>query len=502
MSDGLGINDDRPDRLDRLDQLDRPGEECGVFGAIACERAPLLTYYGLFALQHRGQESAGIAYVGRRGLRCVKGMGLVGEVFRQAEVALWRSSAAIGHVRYPTFGSSNYANAQPLTAEGRHGALAIAHNGELVNAPSLRGSLETAGAHLETDSDSEVMAQLVAGSAAADPADALREVLQTVSGGFAVVMLTEDALYAARDPHGIRPLSLGRLAGGWIVASETCAFDAVGAEFVRDVAPGEMLTITAADGVAATRFAPAGRPALCSFEYIYFARPDSELQGKNVHMVRKELGRRLAREFPVAADLVIGVPDSSISAAIGYAEAAGLPYEIGLVKNRYVGRTFIQPSQESREAAVRLKLNPLRKVVEGQRVVLIDDSIVRGTTSRYIVKLLRWAGAKQVHLRITSPPYRCPCYYGIDTSSATELIAASHDVAGICAAIEADSLAYQTVESLTESLGYTPRELCLACFTGDYVVPVPGQGTATEPLDRGASIACRPIAKVGDADEA
>lgn len=464
-------------------------EECGIFGAFAVDHAPVLAYYGLYALQHRGQESAGIAYVTERGVESLKGMGLVGEVFDMAEVSSWRSAAAIGHVRYPTFGSSNYANAQPLVVQIRQGPLALGHNGQLVNAVALRLALEEEGAIFQTDSDSEVIAHLIARAKAKDMRAAFAEALPRLSGSYALVALTNAALFGARDPNGIRPLSLGRLNGGWLLASETCAFDACGAEFVRDIEPGEMVTITADGGLESYRFAPAGQPALCSFEYIYFARPDSDIQGKNVHMVRKELGRRLARDFPVDADIVVGVPDSSTSAAIGYAEEAGLPNEIGLIKNRYIARTFIQPTQAGREFAVRLKLNPLRRVVDGQRVVLVDDSIVRGTTSKHIVRLLRGAGAREVHLRITSPPYRCPCYYGIDTSSSAELIAASHDVEAICRAVGADSLAYQTVEGLEAALGYEPDQTCLACFLGNYVVAAPGRGPRLPALDQRRSVA-------------
>jgi len=466
-------------------------EECGVFGIWGCPSAPMRTYFGLFALQHRGQESAGIAFPGGKGLHCLKGMGLVGDVFDRADVGSWTATSAIGHVRYPTFGSSNYANAQPLVIEGKLGSIAVAHNGEIVNVPELRAQLERQGAVFATQSDSEVIAQLTAWSGETTMAAALSAALRAVRGGFALVALTRDAIFAARDPNGIRPLSIGKIGDCWVAASESCAFDAVGAEFVRDVEPGELVVFDAS-GLTSIRFAPAGRPALCSFEYIYFARPDSDIQGLNVHLVRKQLGRRLAKDYPVEADIVTGVPDSSISAAMGYAEESGIPYEIGLIKNRYVGRTFIQPTQEGRDLAVKLKLNPLRRVVEGKRVVLIDDSIVRGTTSRYIVKLLRDAGATEVHLRITSPPYRCPCYYGIDTSNSAELIAASHDVASICATVGADSLAYITMDGLTESLGYNSQSLCLACFAGDYVVPVPGQPKEMAPLTPETSIAHLP----------
>jgi len=469
-------------------------EECGVFGVYGHPKAALLTYFGLFALQHRGQESAGIAVAGGGQLTCRKSMGLVGEIFTRPEVEGWQGPAAIGHVRYPTFGSSNLNNAQPLVVRARTGTIALAHNGELVNAPGLRAELESQGAVFQTGSDSEVVAHLAAQSGHEKLEDALLDALRRASGGYALAVLSEDALYAARDPNGIRPLSIGRLGDAWLVASESCAFDSVGATMVRDVHPGELVRIGPGDeGFRSFQVSPAGRPALCSFEYIYFARPDSDVQGRNVHLVRKELGRRLARDYPVDADLVIGVPDSSVSAAIGYAEEAGLPNEIGLVKNRYIGRTFIQPTQEGREAAVQVKLNPLKQVVDGQRVVLVDDSIVRGTTSRHIVRLLRQAGAREVHLRITSPPYRCPCFYGIDTSTSAELIASNKDVPAIRKAVGADSLAYQTIEGLTESLGYRPDEVCLACFCGDYPVRVPGQ-EPRRPLTRQQSWAARPPA--------
>jgi amidophosphoribosyltransferase len=470
-------------------------EECGVFGVVGHPQAALLSYFGLFALQHRGQESAGIAVADSGEIVCLKDMGLVGEVFSRDEVVAWDGSAAIGHVRYPTYGSSNLSNAQPLVVRARQRQLALAHNGEITNATQLRAELEAKGAVFQTGSDSEVVAHLVAQSRHDRLEDALLEALRRVQGGYALVILSEDALYAVRDPHGIRPLSLGRLGDAWIVASESCAFDSIGACTVRDVKPGEMLrmgsttsrrtgTADADADLQSFEVAPPGRPALCSFEYIYFARPDSDIQGRNVHMVRKQLGRKLARDYPVEADLVTGVPDSSVSAAIGYAEEAGLPNEIGLIKNRYVGRTFIQPTQEGREFAVRLKLNPLRQVIDGRRVVLVDDSIVRGTTSRYIVRLLRQAGAREVHLRITSPPYACPCFYGIDTSSSSELIASSKDVAAIREVVGADSLGYQTVQGLTDAIGLPADQLCLACFYGDYPVAVSGAPQIRRPLAR------------------
>ncbi|MDI6894419.1 MAG: amidophosphoribosyltransferase [Bacillota bacterium] len=447
-------------------------EECGVFGIWGHPQAVELTHVALFALQHRGQESAGIASVRDRHLRLHKGMGLVSEVFGEAVLRDMAGEAAVGHVRYSTFGSSDPVNAQPLVIRYHRGMLGLAHNGNLVNAPQLRDELEAQGSIFQTTLDTEVIAHLIARRPSRELAEAVAGSLAEVKGGYALLFLSPGALIGVRDSNGIRPLCLGKLDGAWCLASETCAFDAVGAEFVREVEPGEMVAVTPG-GMVSRHVTPAGRPALCVFEYIYFARPDSDLDGLNVHSVRKQLGRVLARVRPVPADLVTGVPDSSVSAATGYAEEAGIAYEVGLVKNRYIGRTFIEPRQEGRARAVRLKLNPLRRVVEGKRVILVDDSIVRGTTSRYIVGLLREAGAREVHLRISSPPYRFPCYYGIDTSAHGELVAVNRGVEEIRSLVEADSLAYLPVEGLAEALGRPLDRYCLACFTGDYVVPVP-----------------------------
>jgi len=476
-------------------------EACGIYGVWGHPDAARLTYYGLFALQHRGQESAGI--VASDGERIVfhKGMGLVSEVFDDERVATLPGSIAIGHVRYSTSGSSHLDNAQPIVVRYRGGWLALAHNGNLVNALALRVRLEDDGSIFQTTVDTEVIAHLIArsrhgaegqgaacvagwGSAIASGhcatlEEALPAALNETRGGYALVVMNETTLLAARDPNGFRPLSLGRFPeGGWVVASETCAFDATGAEFVRDVRPGEILAIDR-DGLRSVQATLAGKPSLCAFEYIYLARPDSNFEGRNVHAVRKDLGRRLALDHPVEADVVTGVPDSSLSAASGYAERAGIPYEMGFVKNRYIGRTFIQPSTSARAFGVQVKLNPLRKVLEGKRVGLIDDSIVRGTTSRRIVSLLRQAGATEVHLRIASPPYSHPCYYGIDTSFESELIAATRSVEEIREAVGADSLAYLSSEALHETITGLPdwpvaERLCLACFTGKYEVPVDG----------------------------
>ncbi len=448
-------------------------DECGVFGIFGHPDAARLTYFGLYALQHRGQESAGIA-VARDG-RCDvhKGMGLVSEALDPRRIAEMAGDRAVGHVRYSTTGSSSLVNAQPLVVSFRQGEVALAHNGNLVNAAALREAFEQDGSIFQTTSDTEVIAHLMARSGHRELEDSLVYALREVKGAFALVLLTPHKLVAARDPLGIRPLSLGRLGAAYVAASETCALDAVGADFWRDVEPGEIFIVDER-GPRSIRFAPNGRRALCVFEFIYLARPDSDLAGANVHLVRKELGRLLARDHPAPADLVIGVPDSSISAASGFAEEAGIPYEIGLIKNRYVGRTFIQPTQQSRATGVRLKFNPVREVVRGKRVVLVDDSIVRGTTLRYLVSLVREAGAREVHVRISSPPYVNPCYYGIDTSSRGELVAASRTVDEVRAYIGADSLAYLSLERLASAIGRAVDEFCAACFTGQYPVPPEG----------------------------
>ncbi|MGE5561241.1 MAG: amidophosphoribosyltransferase [Chloroflexota bacterium] len=446
-------------------------EECGVFGVYGQPGAAMLTYYGLFALQHRGQESAGIVASDGKEIVAHKGLGLLTEVFADPkQLAAWTGHLAIGHVRYSTTGSTSLANAQPLLVRYHGGSLALAHNGNLVNASELRAQLEAQGSIFQTTADSEVIAHLIARQGDVPLETAVIRALAQVRGAYAFIFLTEDKLIAARDPNGIRPLSLGRLGDAYVVASETCAFDIIGAETLSDIAPGEMIVIDK-DGLHSQQALPQGRPALCVFEYIYFSRPDSVLHGVNVHSARKALGRELAREFPAAGDLVTGVPDSSLSAASGYAEASGIPYEMGLVKNRYVGRTFIQPSQAERSFNVKVKLNALRKVVEGKRVVLVDDSIVRGTTTQHIIRSLREAGAREVHVRISSPPYRHSCYFGVDTSAGTDLIAARLTVEEIRQQVGADSLAYLSVEGLARACGL-PGRLCLACFDGDYPVDV------------------------------
>ncbi|MCR4398709.1 MAG: amidophosphoribosyltransferase, partial [Firmicutes bacterium] len=408
---------------------------------------------------------------------------LVSEVFNEGVLSGLPGDSAVGHVRYSTTGATLPVNAQPILVRCRGSSIALCHNGNLVNAPELRRRLEQTGSIFQTGLDTEVIAHLVARSPEPSFEDAVVGALTQVRGGYALLFLAADKVIGVRDPNGIRPLSIGRLADGgrepgWVLASESCAFDSVGAEMVRDVEPGEMVILDR-NGLRSRRVLPEGQRALCVFEYIYFARPDSDMEGLNVHSVRKNLGRLLARHYPVDADVVIGVPDSSISAATGYAEEAGIPYEIGLVKNRYVGRTFIQPAQRIRDEGVKLKLNPLRKIVSGNRVVLVDDSIVRGTTSRHIVKLLRGAGAKEVHLRISSPPYRYPCYFGIDTSTTSELVAASRSEQEVERMVGADSLRYLSLSALLEGVGggrCGPARHCTACFTGEYPVRVDGAG--------------------------
>jgi amidophosphoribosyltransferase len=452
-------------------------EECGVFGVWNHPDAARLANYALYALQHRGQESAGIAVVDGATMRHHRGMGLVSEAFAQADLAALTGRAAIGHVRYSTTGSSTLANAQPLIFAFRQGNLALAHNGNLVNATQIRDQLDEEGSIFQSTSDTEVVAHLIARGGHHDFVANVRASIKSIEGGYALVLLTNDCLVALRDSNGLRPLAIGQLDGVHVVASESCAFDAIGATFVRDVEPGEMVVIDD-HGLRSEQFATAKRKALCAFEYIYFARPDSDLDGINVHLARKRLGRALARAYPVEADVVTGVPDSSISAAIGFAEEAGIPYEIGLVKNRYVGRTFIQPTQEQRQQGVRLKLNAVRKVVEGKRVVIVDDSIVRGTTSARLINLVRAAGASEAHMRISSPPVTHPCYYGIDTSDRTKLIAANQSVAEIQKRIGADSLAYLTEEQMLEAFGMgdiTSHPFCNACFTGRYPTRLPAE---------------------------
>ena len=454
---------------------DKLNEECGVFGIYDHPQAPQLTYLGLHALQHRGQESAGMCSSDGEKWYKHRGMGLVSEAFGQGDLEKFRGHLAIGHTRYTTTGASKLENAQPLFFRYAHGSMAVAHNGNLVNAAKLRKELEQQGSIFQTTSDTEVIAHLIARAKSKDLPGAVREALQQIKGAYALLVMNERQLIIALDPNGLRPLSLGRLGDAVCVASETCAFDMIGASYWREVQPGELIVIDE-HGITSSLFAEKTERAICTFEYIYFARPDSDIDGINVHMARKRLGKQLALEAPAAADVVTGVPDSSISAAIGFAEASGIPYELGLIKNRYVGRTFIQPTQELRERGVYLKLSAVRKVVEGKRVVMIDDSIVRGTTSSRIVKMLREAGATEVHVRISSPPVMHPCFYGIDTSTREELIAATKPVEEIRRFFGADSLSFLSLEGMLQAIGRTDTAAncghCLACFTGKYPTEV------------------------------
>jgi amidophosphoribosyltransferase len=456
---------------------DRQTEECGVFGAfVPGENDPLrssigrLSYYGLYSLQHRGQESAGLVVCDGDSFTHHRGMGLVAEVFSDTLLDGLNGHAAIGHVRYSTAGSSSIANAQPLLAESRLGKIAIAHNGNLVNAPVIRELLEDAGVMFQTSSDSEVILNLIARGARRGINRALTDAMRAIQGAFSLVVLTGDALVAVRDPKGIRPLVLGELGDASIVASETCSLDAVGATYVRDVHPGEILIISD-DGIESIMQNEQTENRVCSFEFVYFSRPDSQVDGVSVYASRMEAGRILFEESPVDADVVSGVPDSGVVAAHGFAEAAGVPYAMTLIKNKYVGRSFIAPTQELRERAVSVKLNVLRANVTGKRVVLIDDSIVRGTTMRRLVRMLRSAGALEVHIRIASPPVRYPCYFGMDYPSREEL-AGRRSVDEVCAEIGADTLAYLSLAGLHRSLGGSGH-FCTGCLTGVYPVAAP-----------------------------
>ncbi|EDL63757.1 amidophosphoribosyltransferase [Bacillus sp. SG-1] len=446
-------------------------EECGVFGIWGSSNAAQLTYYGLHSLQHRGQEGAGIVVTDGEKLTGVKGEGLVTEVFQQGAIEGLNGKAAIGHVRYATAGGGGYENVQPLLFHSGNGSLALAHNGNLVNANALKHQLESQGSIFQTSSDTEVLAHLIKRSGFPTLKDRVKNALTMLKGAYAFVIMTETEMLVALDPNGLRPLSLGRIGDSYCVASETCAFDITGAEFIRDVEPGELLIIND-EGISSERFTISCGTSVCTMEYVYFSRPDSNIHGINVHSARKRMGMQLAKEAPIEADVVTGVPDSSISSAIGYAEASGIPYEMGLIKNRYVGRTFIQPSQSLREQGVKMKLSPVRGVVEGKRVVMVDDSIVRGTTSRRIVTMLKEAGATEVHVVISSPPIKNPCYYGIDTSTHEELIASTRSVEEIREIIGADSLTFLSTEGMVEAVGRNDlsenRGHCLACFTGKY----------------------------------
>ena len=452
--------------------FDKLKEECGVFGILGHPEASHMTYLGLYALQHRGQESAGIAASDGERVKISRAMGYVADIFDSRQLAELPGSLAIGHVRYSTAGDSALANAQPILIECGHGQIALCHNGNLVNAKELREDLVRDGSIFQSTSDTEVILHLYAKSKAHTIEERIIESVAQAKGAFSLVMLTRDRLVAVRDPHGFRPLALGRLEGAWVVCSETCAMDLIGATYERDVEPGEVLIISA-DSVRSVKPFPPARLAHCIFEHVYFARPDSYVFGKSVNEVRTELGRVLARERPVQADVVVPVPDSGVCAAMGFAEESGVPLRMGLIRNHYVGRTFIEPQSSIRHFGVRVKLNPVRSILDGQRVVLVDDSIVRGTTSRKIVRMVRAAGAKEVHVRISCPPTISPCFYGVDTPRKSELIAATHTLEEIRAFIEADSVAYLTVEGLLSAVGSQGGSYCTSCYTGVYPVDFP-----------------------------
>ncbi|MCH8162150.1 MAG: amidophosphoribosyltransferase [Chloroflexi bacterium] len=449
-------------------------ESCGVFGVFTPhEDVARIAFYGLYALQHRGQESAGIASANDRRLYVKTGMGLVSQVFDEDDLSALPGHMAIGHNRYSTTGSSGLENAQPCLIGVADNTLALGHNGNIVNAEVLRSDLEEQGIEFSTGTDSEVIAQTLA-TAPGTWEERWSHMMRRLIGAYSLVVLTTEELMAARDPMGNRPLCLGKLDGGWVVASETCALDHIGATFVRELEPGEVIRITE-DGVESFQAAEP-KSAFCIFEYVYFARPDSVIGGKLIYPVRMKLGAQLAREHPVDADIVIGVPDSATAAAVGYSQESGIPFVEGLVKNRYVGRTFIEPDQRIREMGVQLKYNPLPELLEGRRVVLVDDSIVRATTTPPVVAMLRKAGAKEVHMRITFPPITSPCFFGIDFGTRWELIAGRlNEVEEIRQHIDADSLGYISVDGLIEAVGEPKDKSCLACFTGDYPVPVPLQ---------------------------
>lgn len=448
-----------------------------MFGIWGHDKAAEITYYGLHAQQHRGQEGAGVAVSDGQTLKLHRDLGLVNDVFKRASFSELSGRAAIGHIRYSTQGYKELESVQPLLFRSQTESIAIAHNGNIMNAYQLRGELEAEGSILQTASDTEVLAHLMKRSGKEVTEETIAEALHQLTGAYTYLILKEDKMFVALDPHGIRPLSIGKLGDAYVVASETCAFDIIGATFEREVLPGELITISD-QGIQSTRFAMREQRKICAMEYVYLSRPDSDLNHVNVHASRKRMGIELAKESPVEADVVTGVPDSSISAAIGYAEQTGIPYEMGIIKNRYVGRTFIQPSQELREQGVKMKLSPVRGIVDGKRVVMIDDSIVRGTTSKRIVRMLKDAGAKEVHVRIASPQIENPCYYGIDMSTRKELIAANNSVEEICDMIGADSVAYLSAEGLEKTIikdKTIHQGICNACMTGDYPVTESGQ---------------------------
>jgi len=469
----------RPDGLlnhNVLGEDKGPQDACGVFGVWAPgEEVAKLTFYGLYALQHRGTESAGIATSDGSRILVYKDMGLVSQVFTESDLATLPGDLAIGHCRYSTTGSSTWVNAQPTLRPTKYGTLALAHNGNLTNTGDLAELVQklepSNGRERGATTDTEIMTALISLQNEKIVEASAMSVLPQLEGAFSLVFMVEHTLYAARDRHGVRPLVLGKLENGWVVASESAALDIVGAAFVREIEPGEFVAIDAT-GVRSERWAPA-EPKGCLFEYVYLARPDTTIAGQGIHATRVRIGERLAKEAPVEADLVIPVPESGTPAAIGYAKGSGIPFGMGLVKNSYVGRTFIQPSQTIRQLGIRLKLNPLREIIEGKRIVVVDDSIVRGNTQRAIVRMLREAGAREIHVRISSPPVKWPCFYGIDFATRAELVASGLEVEEIRRSIGADSLGYVSLEGLIESTQVEENKLCGACFTGQYPIRIP-----------------------------
>lgn len=456
--------------------FDKLHEECGVFGIFGHPEAANLSYLGLYALQHRGQESCGIVASDGYRLSTHLGMGLVSDVFKKDGIfAALPGHASIGHVRYSTAGGNDLKNCQPIVVDYSRGSIAVAHNGNLVNAQELRNKLERSGSIFSTTADTETIIHLIARAQSDSLVDRICESLHQVKGAYSLVFLTETRMVAVRDPNGFRPLSLGKLDGAYVVASESCAFDLIEAEFIRELEPGEMIVVNN-EGMKSFFPFKETRNTPCVFEFIYFARPDSRIFGRMVYTVRKEFGRQLAREYPVDADIVIAVPDSGVPAAMGYAEQAGLPLELGLIRNHYVGRTFIEPQQSIRHFGVKLKLNPVREIIVGKRVIVVDDSIVRGTTSRKIVKMIRNAGAKEIHVRISSPPTSFPCFYGIDTPSRKELISASHSIEEINRYVTSDTIGYLSREGMhaaVQQFGDGKVDFCDACFSGEYPVKFP-----------------------------
>lgn len=444
-------------------------EECGIFGIYGHQEAAKLTYFGLYALQHRGEESAGIVTSDGSKVREQKGMGLVADVFNEQSLAALRGTLAVGHVRYSTTGSSMLKNAQPFLVSHSGMALAIAHNGNLTNAHELRQGLEKKGAIFQSTMDSEIFIHLIAHGLEQGLEPALVQALAKIEGAYSMLLLTEDQLIGARDPHGFRPLCLGKLNGAYVLASETCALDLIEAQYVRDIEPGEIIFINGS-GLRSIKPASKTPSAFCIFEFIYFARPDSYIFGQNVYQVRKRLGKMLAKEFQPQGDLTMPFPDSGNYAALGFAEASEIPFEMGVIRNHYVGRTFIQPSQSMRDFGVRVKLNPVRSVLKGKRVVIIEDSIIRGTTSRTRVQAVRLAGAREVHMLVSCPPHQYPCFYGIDFSTKGELIACHHSVEEIRKFLGLDSLGYLSMEGMVEATGLPESNFCLACFSGRYPV--------------------------------